>query len=293
MFVLVSPSKPKRNAKAPASKTKSSGKTTGRNNCKGRTKPSPKPKPKPKSIETSIPLRPRTDIPTPIGSPPPPYTVTAPIPSPFVPRLQPQHTSNVPPVPYRYLPKPPVPELPPDRAWVQAFTGKSCTDLREIVTRPIQNTIDDINDLQHKGVELLNHKTPICDLISSKFNAVITSIDGEIFSGDEKELGTRNLLHTHQFEQALIFHSDLPTSRTRTPRRLGQYRPRSLQDSQQCHLFGRCEPTQHELLRQGQSLRQLETTAISPTFQAVSTLNTLSMVAVLKSIFTGSSMLIL
>ena len=59
------------------------------------------------------------------------------------------------------------------------------------MTRPIQNTIDDLNDLQHKGVDLLNHKTPICDLISSKFNAVITSIDGEIFSGDEKELGTR------------------------------------------------------------------------------------------------------
>ena len=151
------------------------------------------------------------------------------------------------------------------------------------MTRPIQNTIDDFHDLQHKGVELLNHKTPICDLISSKFNAVITSIDGEIFSGDEKELGTRYLLHTHQLEQALIFHSDFPTSRTCTPRRLGQCRPRSVQDSQQCHLFCRCEPTKHELLRQGQSLRQLEIAAVSATIQIVRTLRTPSVVTMLNT----------
>ncbi|KAH8805663.1 Alpha/Beta hydrolase protein [Xylogone sp. PMI_703] len=33
-----------------------------------------------------------------------------------------------------------------------------------------------------------NHAPQLCDLISSKFNAVITSIDGEKFSGDENEL---------------------------------------------------------------------------------------------------------
>ena len=62
------------------------------------------------------------------------------------------------------------------------------------MTRPIQNTIDDINGWHQRGTDFLAHKTPVCDLISSKFNAVITSIDGEIFSGDEKELGMLSLL---------------------------------------------------------------------------------------------------
>ena len=32
----------------------------------------------------------------------------------------------------------------------------------------------------------------LCDLISSKFNSVITSIDGEDFTGDEKDLEVRD-----------------------------------------------------------------------------------------------------
>lgn len=32
---------------------------------------------------------------------------------------------------------------------------------------------------------------PLCDLIASKFDAVLTSIDGETFDGDERELGAQ------------------------------------------------------------------------------------------------------
>jgi hypothetical protein len=42
--------------------------------------------------------------------------------------------------------------------------------------------------LQMQGSQYFNQGTALCDLISSKFDAVITLIDGERFSGDEREL---------------------------------------------------------------------------------------------------------
>jgi hypothetical protein len=42
--------------------------------------------------------------------------------------------------------------------------------------------------LQQQGTQYLNQGAALCDLISSKFDAVITQIDGERFSGDEAEL---------------------------------------------------------------------------------------------------------
>lgn len=37
--------------------------------------------------------------------------------------------------------------------------------------------------------EYLNRGVALCDLISTKLDSVITLIDGERFSGDERELG--------------------------------------------------------------------------------------------------------
>jgi hypothetical protein len=42
--------------------------------------------------------------------------------------------------------------------------------------------------LHSQGSQYLNQGIGLCDLISSKFDAVITLIDGERFSGDEREL---------------------------------------------------------------------------------------------------------
>lgn len=50
--------------------------------------------------------------------------------------------------------------------------------------RPINNTIV---EPQRTTPEALAHEV-LCDLISTKFNSVITSIDGEQFGGDEQEL---------------------------------------------------------------------------------------------------------
>jgi hypothetical protein len=46
--------------------------------------------------------------------------------------------------------------------------------------------------LHSKSTCYLNQGAALCDLISSKFDAVITSIDSELFSGDETELGKSN-----------------------------------------------------------------------------------------------------
>jgi hypothetical protein len=47
---------------------------------------------------------------------------------------------------------------------------------------------DGVPALQFQGTQYLNQGAALCDLISSKFNTVITLIDGERFSGDEREL---------------------------------------------------------------------------------------------------------
>lgn len=48
-----------------------------------------------------------------------------------------------------------------------------------------------LNQFRQDTTNALNPDPALCDLISSKFDAIITSIDGESFSGDERELGNR------------------------------------------------------------------------------------------------------
>ena len=57
-------------------------------------------------------------------------------------------------------------------------------------TPPLQGTMDTLSPWPRKATDDSPQDAAIGHLISSKFDAVITSIDGEIFSGDEKELGT-------------------------------------------------------------------------------------------------------
>ena len=57
-------------------------------------------------------------------------------------------------------------------------------------SHPLPGAMDDLSPWQRRGTDHPTRDAAICNLISSKFDAVITSIDGEIFSGDEKELGT-------------------------------------------------------------------------------------------------------
>ena len=60
-------------------------------------------------------------------------------------------------------------------------------DVSRIDTNPYQATSHGSPQSQDASVDQLAHGV-LCDLISSKFDSVITSIDGEEFNGDEKEL---------------------------------------------------------------------------------------------------------
>ena len=48
-----------------------------------------------------------------------------------------------------------------------------------------------LSQFRQDTTNALNPDSALSDLISSKFDAIITSIDGESFSGDERELGNR------------------------------------------------------------------------------------------------------
>ena len=43
--------------------------------------------------------------------------------------------------------------------------------------------------LQQKTSACLNQGAALCDLITSKLDAIVTSIDGDLFSGEEKDMG--------------------------------------------------------------------------------------------------------
>ena len=82
----------------------------------------------------------------------------------------------------------PSPNIP---LWTKHAGSQSLSNLATAVTCPCPMQIleDGIEDWQHKTTDYLNQGAALCDQISSKLNEIITSIDGEAFSGDEKDLG--------------------------------------------------------------------------------------------------------
>ena len=80
--------------------------------------------------------------------------------------------------------------LPPEfpRPVIDDNREISHRDLATAVHNPLQTLQDGTAELQRRGHSILNQAFPLSDLICSRFDAVITSIDGEIFSGDEREL---------------------------------------------------------------------------------------------------------
>ncbi len=73
----------------------------------------------------------------------------------------------------------------------QDLKGASCTNLPAAINKSVQCLQDGIDAWQHRTTNCLHQGgAALCDIISSKLDTVITSIDGECFSGDERELGT-------------------------------------------------------------------------------------------------------
>jgi hypothetical protein len=62
---------------------------------------------------------------------------------------------------------------------------------------------DGIPHWHHQGTQYLNQSAALYDLICSKFNSVVTSIDGERFSGNENDLWVQSP-PPQKFQQALV-----------------------------------------------------------------------------------------
>jgi hypothetical protein len=74
---------------------------------------------------------------------------------------------------------------------------------------------DGISQWQHQGTQYLNQGAALYDLISSKFNSVMTSIDGERFSGDEQEL-IISQPPTPQFQQQQLVTTKKSTTKEKS-----------------------------------------------------------------------------
>ena len=90
----------------------------------------------------------------------------------------------------RYEPAtvPQYPPRPPQRPPAIEPRAQSSPDLWGTFDNALQTATTEVVRQQQSPPGFVNDGPALCDLISSKFNAVITSIDGETFSGDEQEL---------------------------------------------------------------------------------------------------------
>lgn len=79
------------------------------------------------------------------------------------------------------------PRLPPQRSSAIEPRAQSSLDLSARFNNVLQIArVEGVQ--QHQSPSDLGNNPVLCDLIISKLDAVITSIDGETFSGDEREL---------------------------------------------------------------------------------------------------------
>lgn len=118
-----------------------------------------------------------------LAQPPPPYSPSAPLQTDC---WQYPPTNN--PVSQLNLAGRPLP--PGHRMYEQDVKGKSCTNLPATLIRPVQCFCHSIDAWHNGNTDSRHPGAGLCDLISSKLNTVLTLIDGERFSGDERELGT-------------------------------------------------------------------------------------------------------
>lgn len=95
------------------------------------------------------------------------------------------------------------------------LASKSATNLNNAMQRQNHKASQSVCDLQGRTVA---HTVALCDLISSKLDQVITSMDDEVFSGNEQELGMSMDQPTRTIH-VLTFSSNLRTP-YRTPSKL-------------------------------------------------------------------------
>jgi hypothetical protein len=67
------------------------------------------------------------------------------------------------------------------------LTGRGCTSTADLLHHPA-HTLEQSSNLISRTTAAMNSGAALCDIISSKLDAVITSMDGEEFSGNEQDL---------------------------------------------------------------------------------------------------------
>ncbi|KAF4538784.1 Lipase class 3 [Lasiodiplodia theobromae] len=68
------------------------------------------------------------------------------------------------------------------------LASQSVTNLNDGLQRRQKMASRSVSNLQDRGNQYMAHTVALCDLISSKLDQIITSIDDEVFSGNEQEL---------------------------------------------------------------------------------------------------------
>lgn len=84
---------------------------------------------------------------------------------------------------------PPLPERP--QKYGNAITKLNLSSMSNLLDQGVSQYVPGANyikDVGQASTQYFNQQTALCDLISSKFDSVITLIDGDKFSGDENEL---------------------------------------------------------------------------------------------------------
>lgn len=72
--------------------------------------------------------------------------------------------------------------------WNSSAGGPQSPDPPVCIGKPRKQSLDQRKEAPQDS---FSRDPALCELISSRFNAIITSIDGENFSGDERELGEK------------------------------------------------------------------------------------------------------
>ncbi|RFU29973.1 hypothetical protein B7463_g6361, partial [Scytalidium lignicola] len=128
-------------------------------------------------------------------------------------------------IPQNYILPPPLPARPARSGCVMANMFNSVTNL--LLDEPHASggplTLWQPHDTQYP-----NQGPQLCDLISSKFNAVITSIDGGKFSGDENELA---VFQPPQQTSPGYYYQEQNDSNTRS-KDIGKEKRRGISDAQ-------------------------------------------------------------
>lgn len=72
--------------------------------------------------------------------------------------------------------------------------SQSVNNLNDGLQRRHKMASHSVSNLHDRTNQYMAHTVALCDLISSKLDQIITSIDDEVFSGNEQELGTLLIL---------------------------------------------------------------------------------------------------